>query len=101
VPLAPDEHRIALALAPLSSNFVLELDEYPSETIPRPCREGDLPPGIAMVSFVTRDLDIPLPWRSAPRPLPGAPYSGRRAGVIRGPAGEWIELIEESIKDST
>ena len=97
----PDEHRIALALAPLSSSFVLELDEYPSETIPRPCREGDLPPGIAMVSFVIQDLDIPLSWRSGPRRLSGAPYSGRRAGVIRGPAGEWIELIEESIKDST
>jgi hypothetical protein len=92
----PTDHRIALALVPLSSSFVLELDEYPSSTTPRPCRDGDLPPGIAMVSFLAETLEAPLPWRHSPRELGGTPYSGRRAGVITGAAGEWIELIEDS-----
>lgn len=93
----PADHRIALALVPLSSSFVLELDEYPSSTAVRPCRPGDLPPGIAMVSFLTEKLDDHLPWRTKPREFSGTPYSGRRAGVIAGAAGEWIELIEEPI----
>lgn len=91
----PADHRIALALVPLSSSFVLELDEYPSSTAPRPCRHGDLPPGIAMVSFIADKLADGLPWRSLPQELGSTPYSGRRACVITGAAGEWIELIEE------
>lgn len=98
----PADHRIPLALVPLSSSFVLELDEYPAGTSPRPCRDGDLPPGIAMVSFLAEKLDERLPWRAMPRKIGGTPYSGRRAGVIVGPAGEWIELIEGSdLKGST
>lgn len=92
----PADHRTALALVPLSSSFVLELDEYPSGTIPRPCREGDIPPGISMVSFTTGTLKDRLPWRTPPTAIDAQPYCGRRAGVIVGAAGEWIELIEES-----
>jgi len=92
----PADHRIALALVPLSPSFVLELDEYPSSTSPRPCRRGDLPPGIAMVSFQTDRWVDDLPWRQAPREFSGIPYGGRRAGVIAGVAGEWIELIAET-----
>lgn len=93
----PADHRVALALVPLSPSFVLELDEYPSSTTARPCRQGDLPPGIAMVSFIADKLDDRLPWRSLPRELSGTPYSDRRVGVIVGAAGEWIELIEDAI----
>jgi len=92
----PADHRTALALVPLSSSFVLELDEYPSETTPRPCREGDIPPGISMVSFTTGTLNDRLPWKTPPTGLAAQPYCGRRAGIIVGAAGEWIELIEES-----
>ena len=92
----PADHRTALALVPLSSSFVLELDEYPSGTIPRPCREGDIPPGISMVSFTTGTLNDRLPWKTPPTGLAAQPYCGRRAGIIVGAAGEWIELIEES-----
>lgn len=91
----PDAHRIPLALMPLSPAFVIELDEYPPTTRPRPRREGDLPPGIAMVSVVTPQLDVnALPWRAAPTVRSEAPYFGRRAGVLVGAAGEWLELIE-------
>lgn len=90
----PIAHRIPMALVPISPSFVIELDEYPAETLPRPRREGDLPPGIAMVSFVaTRGLEEGLPWRAAPRPQTEHPYFGQTAGVVVGAAGEWIELI--------
>jgi catechol 2,3-dioxygenase-like lactoylglutathione lyase family enzyme len=84
-----------IALVPISPGFLIELDEYPSLTVPRPSRDGDLPPGMAMVSFAVADLDArQLPWRVAPAARAEAPYGGRRAGVLAGAAGEWIELIE-------
>ena len=84
-----------LALATISSGFVIELDEYPKEATPRPVREGDLPPGIAIVSFAVKALDErPLAFTVPPGPRSAAPYAGRRSAMIRGAAGEWLELIE-------
>ena len=34
-----------------------------------------------------------LPWLVAPASRPEAPYDGRRAGLLRGGAGEWLEII--------
>ena len=89
------EHRHPLAMASLPSQFGVELDEYPQTATTRAQRDGELPPGIAMVSFTTRSLE-PFAERllAAPRALETQPYSGSRAGVIQGPAGELIELIE-------
>lgn len=94
----PKDSKIALALVPISPAFLIELDEYPPVTAPRPRREGDLPPGMAMVSFLVEDLDArPLPWRVPPTVRHEAPYHGRRAGLLVGAAGEWIELVERRI----
>lgn len=91
----PPGTRTTLALVPISPGFLIELDEYPSMTIPRPRREGDLPPGMAMVSFVTGEFaDRTLPWLGPPASRNEMPYGGRRAGVVVGAAGEWLELIE-------
>jgi catechol 2,3-dioxygenase-like lactoylglutathione lyase family enzyme len=91
----PLETQFTLALVPISPGFLIELDEYPAAAIPRPVRDGDLPPGMAMVSFSVRSLDArPLEWRVAPGPRSGLPYRGQRSGVVQGPAGEWLELIE-------
>lgn len=88
----------ALALVPISPGFLIELDEYPAVTVPRPRRAQDLPPGMAMVSFVVDDLDArPLDWHAAPTTRPEPPYHGRRAGIVLGAAGEWIELVERRI----
>jgi hypothetical protein len=50
---------------------------------------------MAMVSFTVDSLE---PYRNslvaAPRVLEGVPYGGRRAGVMRGPSGEFLELVE-------
>jgi catechol 2,3-dioxygenase-like lactoylglutathione lyase family enzyme len=86
-----------LALVRVSSAFVIELDEYPTSTTPRPTRAGDLPPGIAMVSFVVESLaSVRLPWVVPPGPRPEAPYLGRRAALVRGAAGELLELVESA-----
>jgi len=88
--------------------FLLEIDEYPESVRPRPRRSGHLPRGMAMVSFAVRSLGAlatlspgGLPVRAPPRALHGIGYGGRRAAVIEGPAGEWLELIEETACAST
>lgn len=89
----PPDATTPIALVPLPPGSALELDQYPSGATPRPQRPDDLPPGLAMVSFegtLARDL----PWRRAPIARTEIPYDGRRAGLLRGPAGEWLEIIE-------
>ncbi len=76
-------------------SFLVEMDQYPPVVQPRQGRDGHLPPGMSMVTFLVRDLDdVPVPMRATPRRVEGLPYGGRRTGVIEGSAGEWLELIE-------
>ena len=85
----------ALALVPISPGFLIELDEYPPVTTSRPRRAGDLPPGMAMVSFTVDELrEDALDWYAKPTSRSEAPYHGRRAGIVLGAAGEWVELVE-------
>lgn len=85
-----------LSSARFDKDFSIELDQYPPETSDRPRRDGELPPGISMISMSVRNLDqIPLQWRATPLRLSGAPYEGRCAAVAVGRAGEWIEFIEK------
>jgi len=60
-------------LIKLREGTMIELDGYPAETRPRVAPTGELAPGMAMVSF-----------------------AAARSGIIRGGAGELIELIEEA-----
>lgn len=84
-----------LAIATISEDFLIELDEYPTAVGPRPIASGHLPPGTAMVSFEVDSLDkFDLIWRTEPKAIDAFPYDGRRVAVTVGPAGEWIELIE-------
>jgi len=92
----PADSRFALAGAVLPRDFMVELDAYPPTARPRDRRPGALPGGWAMVSFTAERLsDIRAKWRSKPRALKASPYGGRRAAVTVGPAGEWIEVIEQ------
>lgn len=85
------------AIVPLPGRrFLIEIDQLPASTTPRPRRPGHLPPGQSMVTFLTTNLDaIDVPWRSPPLQLADAPYEGRRTAVTTGPAGEWLEVIEQ------
>lgn len=91
----PMDTTYPLAIATVSSRFLIEFDEYPPIAGPRPVTDGFLPPGTSMVTFAVDDLAaLDLTWRAAPQSLGDLPYDGRRAAVTVGPAGEWIELIE-------
>ncbi len=89
------ERQFPLAVVRFPADFLVEIDEYPTGSGPRKVEPGELPPGIAMVTFTVKDLgritglEHPGPTRHSE-----APYLGRRAAVLRGMAGEWVELVE-------
>jgi catechol 2,3-dioxygenase-like lactoylglutathione lyase family enzyme len=91
----PAASRTRMAVARISDSSLVELDEYPPAAPPRACAAGDLPAGIALVSFGAPNLDArSLPWLRPPAPLPAPPWPGARAGLLRGPAGELLEVVE-------
>ncbi len=98
----PPEQTFPLAIVRLPERFLLEVDEYPPEASPAPVATGEMPAGMALVSFAVPSLE-PLKDRlvAAPRVLQGLPYSGRRVGVMRGPSGELLELVESPSGDSS
>ncbi len=70
-----DDARVPLGIVKLPRFHLIEVDEHPSASQPRPRRAGELPPGIAMVSFDVGGLRSP-----------------DRVQVVLGAAGEWLEL---------
>jgi hypothetical protein len=91
----PGDTPTPLSLVALSSSYAIELDEYPASATARPCRPGDLPPGIAMVGLsTTAHTAQTLPWRRPPTLRDSeAPHAGLYAGLIVGAASERIELV--------
>lgn len=84
-----------LGMARISQRFSLELDGYPPTATVRPQPAGELPPGIAMVGFEVDSLEkFANKLIAPPKKIAKAPYDGRRVGVMRGAAGELIELVE-------
>ena len=74
---------------------IVEVDDYPPQTRPRPRHAGMLPPGNALVTLAVRDLDAcEVEWITAPARREGLPYAGRRAATTVGLAGELLELVE-------
>ncbi len=85
-----------LALVRFPEKYLIELDEYPAGALERPQRKGDLPPGMAMVTFGVESLDeAKLKFVQAPTVRREKPYGGKRAAVTKGVAGELIELVEK------
>ncbi len=75
-----------------------EIDQYPAAATPRAGVAGELPPGNAMISFICASLDaVTAPFLAPPARHDGALYAGRRTAVVRGAAGELIELIEAEV----
>jgi hypothetical protein len=91
----PESSAYPISLAGLPGrSFLLELEELPAGIARRTVPPGELPEGLAMVSFTTARLDERnLAWRAPPRAIAAPPYAGRRVAVVEGPAGEWLELI--------
>ncbi len=73
-----------------------EVDQYPAGTTERSLTPGELPPGNAMVSFITEDLASVEGRMLGPAAvIDDALYEGRRTATIAGVSGERIELIED------
>ena len=93
----PLSSEFLLAVGPIASASLMELDELPLGAKPALHDEGDLPPGICIYSFRVPSLQAAgVPPASQTQDLPLAPCFGAPAGMLRGPGGEWIELIEDS-----
>lgn len=91
----PEGTKTTIATTALPDQCLIELDEFPNGTVDRPCHEGCLPPGQAMVTFRHNDLDdVRANYVESPQAREEAPYSGARAATLRGSTGELIELIE-------
>ena len=91
----PIDTSYPLAVVNLSPGYLLEVDELPATIEPRTVAAGRLPTGVAVVSFTVDDALIDrFDWVSAPHVIKEFPYAGRRVGLMRGPAGELIEVIE-------
>jgi catechol 2,3-dioxygenase-like lactoylglutathione lyase family enzyme len=74
-------------LVKVGSGTLVELDAYPDMTRPRAVPPGELPPGMAIVTLLVDRL---------PGALEAAAYDsglGGRAALLRGRAGELIELV--------
>jgi hypothetical protein len=82
-----------LSIVYTAPGYMIELDELPASIPPRTVVEGHLPPGVAIVGFNSTGIDEVVEWVSQPRKLEAFPYEGQSAGIIRGPAGELIEII--------
>lgn len=82
-PETPHRH----GLVKVGSGTLVELDAYPGTTRPRPVPKGELPPGMAIVSLLVDRLPAGIEASSY------ATSSGGRAALLRGRAGEMIELV--------
>jgi len=87
----PPETLYRHGLVRLPGGTLIELDAYPSSAKARRVTEGELPPGMAIVSFDVEHLGCrAFAGRPAACDLPGVEGP---AGCLRGAAGELIELV--------
>lgn len=83
------ESRHPVSTIQLRGRNLVEIDQLDGLS-PRPAAPGSLPAGIALVSFAVESIPEPL----APHRLSEGRHAGCRAALIKGAAGELIELIE-------
>lgn len=85
------EHRYPIAALPLAGQTLIEVDEMPARATQRPSLDGDLPPGISIVSFIGHNLDQ---HGTRPNVRSEPPYrSVDRVRIVTGAAGELIEVL--------
>jgi hypothetical protein len=91
---APPDTLYPHATVALGDGSLVELDEYPPPGRPRPVEEGQLPPGMAIVTFACPDFARHESRLIAPpRPATLPPFPGHQSGTLRGAADELIEII--------
>jgi hypothetical protein len=75
----PADQRHALATIALDGRSLIEIDAFPTTATVRPPSSVGLPSGVAMASFTVSALP-----------------AGEASRIVRGAAGEWIELLPVS-----
>jgi catechol 2,3-dioxygenase-like lactoylglutathione lyase family enzyme len=87
----PDDHLSTITMAQKGRMPIVEIDGYPEAATVRPCVQGYLPPGNAIVTLeVDRLAALDLDWIAPPAPH----FLKRMTATVRGPAGELLELVE-------
>jgi hypothetical protein len=79
-------HQHRIAVLGHGEDAFLQLDQYPAAAEARDVPAGELPPGVAMVSFA-------LPGLETGERHPGVIYGGGRSEVWRTPEGALVEVI--------
>jgi catechol 2,3-dioxygenase-like lactoylglutathione lyase family enzyme len=90
----PRDYRHAIAALKIAGQCYVEADEMPPGAVARPCEPGQLPPGVAMVSFEVDRLPESASSLGPAHRSPALPYDGRRSLACVGAAGELMELVE-------
>jgi catechol 2,3-dioxygenase-like lactoylglutathione lyase family enzyme len=84
----PAEKKHRIAVLGHDGDAFLQIDQYPEEATARPITAGELPPGVAMVSFL-----LPAAQSIGGASDSSALYAGGHSRVIRTPEAALIELI--------
>jgi catechol 2,3-dioxygenase-like lactoylglutathione lyase family enzyme len=92
----PDDHIFQLGLVRLPGKFSLEIDELGDFAKTRPVNDGDLPPGISIVSFSIKSFDQVAATFGQNAYQAGAPFGTQRAILVRGPGDALFELVEQT-----
>lgn len=88
-----DMHTISTGIH--ERDVFLEVDQYPSNATPRPQHEGMMAPGASLGSFLHPDFEsIKGEWTLEPKVRDGAIYGGKCSGVLKGPDGLLVEVVE-------
>jgi hypothetical protein len=98
----PDDCGFMMLVYKGEEDGLIEVDIHEHDVPAAPAWPEDrLRPGNSMLTLETRDLDGVLGRAAeagftgtAPEAVPWGPYLGRRVAVLRGPAGERVELVE-------
>ena len=91
----PADHKHRIATLTHGRDVFLEVDQYPKAATVRPQAAGELAPGIAMATFRHPEFDaLEGPWLAPPAHRDGVIYGGGRTGVIVGPDGVRVEVVE-------
>ena len=85
----PEDTKYKSAALAIKDQSLIELDEMPSDAGPRSCRNGFLPPGISIVSFIAHESEfIDGSYDSS---IPS--FENVQARTIKGMSGELIEIL--------
>ncbi len=89
---------LPMSTVQLDGRCVIQVDGMQPTATPRPCTDGELPPGIALVTFA-RGADAALAADALGPVYTGDaawPYNGSRARTVRGAGGELYEFVDTS-----